>query len=659
MTFQEICEELKKIPTNKSYKYITGNKTFTIEWSDDDKKIILNVNHRKNGVSLSLAKLEGFFKLLEPYKPINFDGQTKGGGNDRSAAEALFALTPHIFFKYIDKKKHIVFLPNNKHKLGYLEEAPQKVNHSNLPIQRIIFGAPGTGKSNKLNLDANYFRHQDQFDVKSALKDDYSKIDKNDEILQCVTLGNKYAKEIFEEKLTENDIDKLLKTQRTGGKSPGYYIILGAQVKKLNSNNWSSFSDSKFIERVTFHPNYSYAQFVGTYKPVTKNIRLPLSSDKRYILEVLTDKSKTGQEKYDLLFERFKTDNSLTRLPLLISLYSDDVFQTKKTDGTPASDDNSVERNHGRAIRPFVSLYDNNFQNETITYKYVAGPFMRTYVAAKNNPQQDYLLLIEEINRANVSAVFGDTFQLLDRKKGESEYPIGTSEDVKKFLKDEYNIDDCDELKLPSNMYIWATMNSADQGVFPMDTAFKRRWEFKYIDVDHDEERIQEFLIPVNKTIDAKNQTEIKFVRWNALRKRINAKLTYLGINEDKLMGPFFISLSKLEELKKMLDDIESLVVKKEDYIEDAEDEKNLFENNPKVFFVSSKSISEEQKNAIESFRSAFCGKVLMYLFEDAAKMRKTKLFRTEKIGPMRFSNICNKFAVDGLDIFDFSKCPL
>ena len=121
-------------------------------------------------------------------------------------------------------------------------------------------------------------------------------------------------------------------------------------------------------------------------------------------------------------------------------------------------------------------------------------------------------------------------------------------------------------------------------------------------------------------------------------------------------MGPFFISLSKLEELKEMLGDIESLVVKKEDYVEDAEDEKNLFENNPKVFSVSSTSISEGQKNAIESFRSAFCGKVLMYLFEDAAKMRKTKLFNTEKIGQMRFSNICNKFADIGLDIFDFSK---
>ena len=236
-------------------------------------------------------------------------------------------------------------------------------------------------------------------------------------------------------------------------------------------------------------------------------------------------------------------------------------------------------------------------------------------------------------------------FQLLDRKNGISEYPVAASEDIRNFLAD--NGINEKMLCIPDNMYIWATMNSADQGVFPMDTAFKRRWEFEYIDVDHDEKKIKNYLIPIN---DSSDKTEINFVRWNALRRRINAKLTNLEINEDKLMGPFFLNLSKLEELKSMLSGIESLVVKNEDYAEDDN------EKNPKVFSVITNSISENQKNAIESFRSAFCGKVLMYLFEDAAKMRKPKLFNTEKIGQMRFSNICNKFAAIGLDIFDFTK---
>ena len=124
-------------------------------------------------------------------------------------------------------------------------------------------------------------------------------------------------------------------------------------------------------------------------------------------------------------------------------------------------------------------------------------------IRALNNPKENFLLIIEEINRANTAAVFGDFFQLLDREKnGNSEYDIVVSEDLKLLFSknkiskniniecleaiqhDEisvaeenppYNQTDF-KLKLPSNFYIWATMNSADQGVMPLDTALKRRW---------------------------------------------------------------------------------------------------------------------------------------------------------------------------------------
>ena len=110
---------------------------------------------------------------------------------------------------------------------------------------------------------------------------------------------------------------------------------------------------------------------------------------------------------------------------------------------------------------------------------------------------EDELLLIEEINRANVAAVFGDVFQLLDRKNGVSEHSIATSEDLKNYLDEElwmYEVDNT-EIRIPSNMFIWATMNSADQGVFPMDTAFKRRWEFEYIGIDEEENEVTEYVI--------------------------------------------------------------------------------------------------------------------------------------------------------------------
>ena len=91
----------------------------------------------------------------------------------------------------------------------------------------------------------------------------------------------------------------------------------------------------------------------------------------------------------------------------------------------------------------------------------------------KEETQSPYVLLIEEINRANVAAVFGEVFQLLDRNSdGVSEYSIQTSEDMKKYLYEQLHeelggeLNDYSSIKIPNNMFIWATMNSADQGVF-------------------------------------------------------------------------------------------------------------------------------------------------------------------------------------------------
>ncbi len=290
-------------------------------------------------------------------------------------------------------------------------------------------------------------------------------------------------------------------------------IIFGApgtgKSHSLELDRKNNFADDCF-ERVTFHPNYSYAQFVGTYKPVQDS-----------------------------------------------------------------ADENQIK------------------------YEYIPGPFMRIYVAAKQNPSQNFLLLIEEINRANVAAVFGDVFQLLDRdENGNSEYPVAASEDIKKYLA-KNGIHE-DELKIPSNMYIWATMNSADQGVFPMDTAFKRRWEFEYIGIDENEDKVKGYEIPISAT---------KKVNWNDLRKAINNKLITLGINEDKLLGPFFLS-------KIVLD---SAFDKGMDFVK-------LFES-----------------------------KVLMYLFEDAAKMKAKQLFNVDE-RKFIYSEVCKKFELEGLKVFKFNE---
>ena len=383
------------------------------------------------------------------------------------------------------------------------------------------------------------------------------------------------------------------------------FTINSDRVELLGEGNEEDY------ERVTFHPDYSYANFVGTYKPVMVDDSaeiISLASEKE-VLAILTDETKSAQEKYDLLYDRFKGDG-LTRLSLLLGLYTDESFKTRKADGSDAANDNSVERNHGRAIRPYVNLSKPTNGKKDISYEYVPGPFMRMYVKALKNSRTDnikpFLLIIEEINRANVAAVFGDIFQLLDRGDDfVSEYPIQATEDIKKYLAKELggNPDDYNKIKIPDNMFIWATMNSADQGVFPMDTAFKRRWDFTYIGIDDSDQDLQGKYVYL---ADDKSQK----VEWNKLRKAINNFLAKEKINEDKQLGPYFIS--------------RSIVVPKDG------DEINR-----------------------DRFINTFKNKVIMYLFEDAVKQKRPRLFEGCFQNSSRYSEICREFEAKGVGIFN------
>lgn len=378
----------------------------------------------------------------------------------------------------------------------------------------------------------------------------------------------------------------------------------------LNKEKDELLADGGECERVTFHPDYSYANFVGTYKPTMLG---PINDfsvgvDEKDVLSILLDKSKTAQDKYTLLYDKFK-DDGLTRLPILLGLYTDESFKTLKKDGTDAAGDNSVERNHGRAIRPYVNLITDKKSVPEIAYEYVPGPFMRTLVKAlknsKTNEPKPFLLIIEEINRANMAAVFGDVFQLLDRDDKEvSEYPIQASEDIKKYLAKELGDlpNDYSEIRIPDNLFIWATMNSADQGVFPMDTAFKRRWDFTYLGIDDSEAKIS------GKTVELGTGANKRLVEWNELRKAINLELSSYKVNEDKLLGPYFLS-------KKVIPETEPI--------------------DPTKFIATFKS------------------KVIMYLFDDAAKQKRQTLFDgcNDKT---KYSSICKEFDIKG--VFIFSK---
>lgn len=375
----------------------------------------------------------------------------KNGGYyiDTTSGKNIVAFRPEFIYYYLENYKQIHYGDNSEQSNDDSGQDDNEIRfitgyQSEFERNRIIFGAPGTGKSHKL---------------------------KND----CVDL------------LSEN---------------------------KEN------------YERVTFHPDYSYSHFVGTYKPITDQ--------------------ETGE----------------------------------------------------------------------IKYEFVPGPFMRVFVeslkSGKSDNPQPYLLLIEEINRAKVASVFGDIFQLLDRdENGSSEYEINASEDIRNYLAKELGgaPELYQKIKIPDNMFIWATMNSADQGVFPMDTAFKRRWDFEYIGVDENDKEIK------GKIILGKGSHELE-VEWNKLRKAINEKLAEdYKVNEDKLIGPYFLS-------KKVI-----------------------------------RTVSEDDNTIANpvKFKEAFKNKVIMYLYEDAAKQYKNKLFdgcNNGKYSTAKYSSVCNAFDDIGIDIF-------
>ena len=176
-----------------------------------------------------------------------------------------------------------------------------------------------------------------------------------------------------------------------------------------------------------------------------------------------------------------------------------------------------------------------------VGYQFRPGPFTTAVIKAINDPSSKYFLVIEEINRSAAAAVFGEIFQLLDRnKKGESEYDIELSDpDLLAYLNQETQDHfDSGKLKIPANLSLLATMNSSDQAVMPMDTAFKRRWQFEYLQIDYSNASKGKLALP----IESSGTVSIESVEWSIFAKVINDRLSSERIPEDRLLGHRFIS---------------------------------------------------------------------------------------------------------------------
>lgn len=196
----------------------------------------------------------------------------------------------------------------------------------------------------------------------------------------------------------------------------------------------------------------------------------------------------------------------------------------------------------------FVGCLKPTMKNGAIEYSFAPGPFTTAIIEALNKPDEHIYLTIEEINRAPAASVFGDIFQLLDRDEtGKSTYSIDiTDRDWLNFLNDYLKTKLPDsQLSIPNNLSIYATMNSSDQAVMPLDTAFKRRWLFEYKSLDFDQPNIPHGDIPIARNLSS--------VPWAKLATAINSCLTEHNIPEDRLLGPWFITEKEINSEEKAL----------------------------------------------------------------------------------------------------------
>lgn len=255
--------------------------------------------------------------------------------------------------------------------------------------------------------------------------------------------------------------------------------------------------------------------------------------------------------------------------------------------------------------------------NGQVSYKFTAGPFTNILREAYNHPTTEYILIIEEINRGNAPAIFGEVFQLLDRKVEYREvdddgFPIGTSEygitnaNIAKIV---YG-DEKHKVRIPSNFSIIGTMNTSDQNVFTLDTAFQRRWDMRLI--ENNFENVDPSLADAT-ILDTS-------VTWKDFCTEINKIVVGNGARmtsaEDKRLGAYFVHLRDLKFDERMGD----LADGEYDGLRKKESHKQLTD--------TEKARLAEVRDAMKQNRK-FPEKVIKYLWDDAFKFNREIIFET------------------------------
>lgn len=263
--------------------------------------------------------------------------------------------------------------------------------------------------------------------------------------------------------------------------------------------------------------------------------------------------------------------------------YTIDTFYCRDADGMER-----VVFHPDYTYADFVGQIMPRSKGKRIEYEFIPGPFTNILRAAYMNPEKKYALIIEELNRGNAPAIFGDIFQLLDRTdSGGSRYAI-TNTDIAKIVYRGTTLQGTSKILIPSNLCVYATMNTSDQNVFTLDTAFQRRWRMRIVENDVKKAKT----IANEKILDSE-------VTWAVFNEAINAQIITLNVgmssSEDKRLGAYFVALSDL-----------------------------LYKDPEKD------GLSEQEKLEAEDANHNFPEKVLKYLWDDAFKFTRDQVFKQE-----------------------------
>lgn len=348
-----------------------------------------------------------------------------------------------------------------------------------------------------------------------------------------------------------------------------------------------------YIFRTTFHPDTDYSTFIGCYKPISK----------RKVSKILSyDELEKEYEKYKPLYKTSTEANAN-----FIKDYAESLLEASKGTSLNQVVKNLFSTGNDTYFVEMVKLLlgERDRYTSAITYDFVPQVFTEAYVKAWQNPKEQIYLVIEEINRGNCAQIFGDLFQLLDRKKGVSEYPVKAETALAEYLSNVLEGDAAEgirdgKLSLPANLNIVATMNTSDQSLFPMDSAFKRRWDWKYIPTTPPADKSRTMELSFKDKTTTKYGTTIDAgdyeYDWTEFLEKINEKIQNATHSDDKQLGFWFVKTEEgAEEIT-----ISSFVSKVVFYLwNDVFKDMGAKDSNPFTIKV-------DGKNVVMSFNSFF-----------------------------------------------------